>query len=441
MPGNTVKDWSGGSFSGPKVENQDYVVFTQSGDFADIERKGVLLIVCDGSESARCGAKASRSASLKVMEAYYGNTEPDHPRALKAAVHQAALMIHNEGKGDACKGMSTSIAAAVVFGEMVYVAWIGNTRVYVTHGGQIKHVNDAAPHYPEEPISETKFMLDPGDRVLICTDGVYDVLEDAQLQRALQRNRNPEQAVDALIKGALDAGTTDNVSVAVCNLDKQGTAPARAPLPIGRLAALVGLLVAAFAVVGMVAGGIPVPPAVAGIFGDSDAEATARARTIIGTATAYAIEIAPKTPTPTQTPTPTETPVPTATPINSPTPTVTETPLPTQTPTETPTSTPTPTRTRVPTRPPTRRPPATATEIPLPFPTFTPAPADTLHLQIQLCHHHRTVVAAAVGEVVIHHLLRRRHHHRHSSQQIDHRHRHRPRRRMEQTLSRTPQAT
>ena len=370
MPGNTVKDWSGGSFSGPRVENQDYVVFTQSGDFADIERKGVLLIVCDGSESAKCGAKASRSASLKVMEAYYGNTNADHQHALKAAVHQAALMVHNEGKGDACKGMSTSIAAAVVFGEMVYAAWIGDTRIYVTHGGQLKHLNNAAPHYPEEPISETKFMLDPGDRVLICTDGIYDVVDDGQLQRALQRNRNPEQAVDALIKGALDAGTTDNVSVAVCNLDKQGTTPARAPLPIGRIAAMVGLLVAAFAVVGMVAtGNIPQ------IWGDSDAEATARARAIIGTATAYAIEIAPKTATPTQTPTPTETPVPTETPINSPTPTATETPLPTVTPTETPTSTPTPTRTRVPTRPPTRRPPPTETPIPLPFPSFTPAPA------------------------------------------------------------------
>ena len=185
MPGNTVKDWSAGSFSGPRVENQDYVVFTQSGDFADIDRKGVLLIVCDGSESAKCGARASRIASLKVMEAYYGNTETDHQRALKSAVHQAALLVHNEGKGDACKGMSTSIAAAVVFGEMVYTAWIGDTRIYVTHSGQLRHLNSAAPQYAEEPISETKFLLDPGDRVLICTDGIYTVMDESQLLRAL----------------------------------------------------------------------------------------------------------------------------------------------------------------------------------------------------------------------------------------------------------------
>ena len=376
MSGNTVKDWSGGSFGGPRVENQDYVVFTQSGDFADIERKGVLLIVCDGSESAKCGAKASRSASLKVMEAYYSNPEPDHQHALKAAVHQAALLIYNEGKGDACKGMTTSIAAAVVFGEMVHAAWIGDTRIYVTNGGQLKHLNQAAPHLPAEPISETKFMLDPGDRVLICTDGVYGVLDDAHLLHTLNRNRSPEQAVDALIKNALDAGTTDNVSVAVCNLDKAGTTQAREPLPIGRIAALVGLLVAAVGVVGLVATGN-----VQRIFGESDAETAARAQSIIGTATTFAIENAPKTPTltltavPTETPLPSATPLPTETPVISPTPRPTETPLPTETPIPTETPLPTATRTRAPTRIPTRRPPVTATEIPLPFLSVTPAPA------------------------------------------------------------------
>ena len=93
MPASTVKDWSAGSFSGARHENQDYVVFTQSGDFADIDLKGVLLVVCDGSESQTCGPRASRIASLKVMDAYYRSKQSEHPDALLSAVSQAAMLV------------------------------------------------------------------------------------------------------------------------------------------------------------------------------------------------------------------------------------------------------------------------------------------------------------------------------------------------------------
>jgi protein phosphatase len=75
----------------------------------------------------------------------------------------------------------------------------------------------------------------PGDRLLVCSDGLSGVARPETIHRILSEERRPGDAVSRLVRAALAAGTTDNVTAVVGDVMPEGTAPSGPPLLVGAI--------------------------------------------------------------------------------------------------------------------------------------------------------------------------------------------------------------
>ena len=434
MP-TTPITWFADTNQGPRPENQDAVLVTPPADSARLNAKGVLLVLCDGVGGERGGQRASRLASQTAYNAFYADTS-DTPRALLSAVQQANQAVQNDAASDpSVKNMASTIVLVSVLDNHLYTAHVGDSRAYLLRGGVLSQITKdhnwvseqvsrglmteaeartstqrniitrslgaAANHTPD--VMQEPIVLQPGDRIMMCTDGIHGPVTDQQITSILNNNPSPQRAAGALIQAAIANNTTDNVSAIVLNY---GAAAAVAGAPIA--AKLLIPVVAAVAILALVVVGIiafsgggqapggntvtPSPTLTRGADQPAGADATAE---IVDT-----LEPGAPTPTlkpgqPTVTPdlrnSPTPTPVPTR-PTNTPTPIpATNTVAPTNTPQpQPPANTPRPaaTNTSAPPATATTAPPATATTAPPP-PTATneppppppPPPSGTLMLK------------------------------------------------------------
>ncbi len=378
-------DWSAGSYAGPRIENEDYVVFTQSSDTVDIANKGVLMVVCDGSSSPTCGAQAARLAAHRVMELYYDSRASVNPQiALAAAVRDAQRYLQEQKQGE-CADMRTALCAAAVFEDIAYIAQMGEIRAYILRQGKLDHLDSAlvdAENFSEKAnkrdaaslLIEARYMLEPSDRVLLCSDGIYNAINDERLKSILAQNRSPEKAVDGLIKAAIDSNLSDNASAAILNLYKSRYGKT-APVNGARASSLVqtiGFLGAASLAVSVIGALIFSPNSLAAMIGNSPSPTRNSGPGIVGTrvvAVSTLVRTAEETPIPTITVAP-ATPIPATATLdvgptveNTPTPTETHTPTPTATSTQTTTPTATSTQTATPT--------ATSTQTATPTATST----------------------------------------------------------------------
>ena len=412
-------DWSAGSYAGPRIENEDYVVFTQSSDTVDIANKGVLMVVCDGSSSPTCGAQAARLAAHRVMELYYDSHASVNPQiALAAAVRDAQRYLQEQKQGE-CADMRTALCAAAVFEDIAYIAQMGEIRAYILRQGKLDHLDSALVDTVNRSekankrdaaslLIEARYMLEPSDRVLLCSDGIYNAINDERLKSILVQNRSPEKAVDGLIKAAIDSNLLDNASVAILNLYKSRYGKT-APVNGARASSLiqtVGFLGAASLAVSVIGVLIFSPNSLAAMIGNSPSPTRNSGPGIVGTRVVAVstlvqnaeetpiptIEVAPATPSPAtatldvgptveNTPTETHTPTPTATSTQTATPTATSTqtatPTATSTQTATPTATSTQTATPTATSTQTATPTVTLPRIAAPTSTDTPIPSPT----------------------------------------------------------------
>ena len=387
-------DWSAGSYAGPRIENEDYVVFTQSSDAVDIANKGVLMVVCDGSSSPTCGAQAARLAAHRVMELYYDSHASVNPQiALAAAVRDAQRYLKEQKQGE-CADMRTALCAAAVFEDIAYIAQMGEIRAYILRQGKLDHLDSAlldTVNRSEKAnkrdaaslLIEARYMLEPSDRVLLCSDGIYNAINDERLKSILVQNRSPEKAVDGLIKAAIDSNLSDNASAAILNLYKSRYGQT-APVNGSRASSLVqtvGFLGAASLAVSVIGVLIFSPNSLAAMIGNSPSPTRNSGPGIVGTrvvAVSTLVRTAEETPIPTITVAP-ATPVPATATLdvgptveNTPTPTETHTPTPTATSTQTATPTATSTQTATPT--------ATSTQAETPTATSTQSATATVTL-------------------------------------------------------------
>jgi serine/threonine protein phosphatase PrpC len=162
---------------------------------------------------------------------------------LAAAVrrsHDAVLARTREGVTTA--GMGSTVVALLMQGREYEVAWVGDSRAYLFRCEltQITHdhsrVNEliaknliskeqahAHPHVLTQSLGISQEMelnlgsaagcLQPGEQILLCSDGLNDELSDGDIAPLMAANKSPRAQVDALIMGALRSGGADNVTV------------------------------------------------------------------------------------------------------------------------------------------------------------------------------------------------------------------------------------
>lgn len=212
-------------------------------DAVRVNENAGLLVVADGMGGRAAGEVASRIVA-DVMESAVVGQDEDMVAALVGA-NGAVLKAAQDGRG--APGMGSTCVACRPLDEGLEVAWVGDSRAYRMRHGELDRLShdhsyvqtlvDAgvitaadAEHHPERnilsicvgnagldrsEIGHAVHSLEPGDRILLCSDGLTTELSDSTIARVLQGATDDEMAVSTLIEMARSAGGHDNISVVV----------------------------------------------------------------------------------------------------------------------------------------------------------------------------------------------------------------------------------
>ncbi len=210
-----------------------------------------LFAVADGLGGHQAGEVASRIA----VETLFGEApRKADAKALGRAVRSAnAAVIEAAQSGRGRTGMGTTLTAAMVDGTRIVMAHVGDSRAYLLHLGTLNQITqdhsmvadmvragtltlDEARVHPSRSVitralgSDPNLLVDvfeigaaPGDRLLLCSDGLTSMVTDEEIERILGSSPTPQTAVALLIAAANDAGGQDNITAVVVDLD--GTTP------------------------------------------------------------------------------------------------------------------------------------------------------------------------------------------------------------------------
>lgn len=252
-----------------------------------LARKGELYVVADGMGGHQGGQRASQLAVQTVLDEYYKDSSSDVPQSLKRAVEVANRRVHDEAKTNpAYKGMGTTLVAAVLRGNDLFVANVGDSRLYLMRGPSIEQLTvdhsrvaqmvrsgtiteEEARTHPlrssitralgtdaDVEVDQFHHKIQAGDRILMCTDGLTNEVRMEELHSITSRHP-PRTAVSNLIALANERRGADNISAIVLDVGRTAGGPAAAPigpsqgLPLPALAAAAVLLVAVGVVVGV----------------------------------------------------------------------------------------------------------------------------------------------------------------------------------------------
>jgi len=183
--------------------------------------------------------------------------ETDATDDLKQAILLANRRIREMAASDRkLNGMGTTLVALLEDGDMVHVANVGDSRGYLLRQGELSQVTvdhslvqelvddgrlspEDAERHPQRSVITRALGIDPevefdlftyklqvGDRLLLCSDGLSDVVEPAQIRKVLLRVRSAQRAARELVTVANDQGGPDNITVIVVDAVDDTTAEA-----------------------------------------------------------------------------------------------------------------------------------------------------------------------------------------------------------------------
>ncbi len=203
-----------------------------------------LYIVADGMGGHNAGDYASRYAIETIVE-YIGNCDYENPiTVLKYAIKRAnERLLQDASTRQELRGMGTTVVVAVIAGYHLYVANIGDSRLYrisqqgisqitldhslveeLIRSGDINREN-VRSHPTKNIITKAvgvekdiypdffELDLDPEDKILLCSDGLSNMLEDDEIEDIINEENSLEDAVNRLIERANYYGGRDNIGI------------------------------------------------------------------------------------------------------------------------------------------------------------------------------------------------------------------------------------
>jgi PPM family protein phosphatase len=205
-----------------------------------------LLVVADGVSLAQAGEVASAMAVEVVLRAY--QEEPDTTDAgqrVYKAVQQANIEIYDKAVAvPELRGMSTTLTAVVLDGNLLTVVHVGDTRLYLLRDGTLTQLTkdhtvaaekaryglmskERARTHPDRSVltrsvgrelivsrDRASWPIQQRDVLLVCSDGLHGVLSDTELTHHLA-GRDAQAACRSLVDAANRRGTPDNLTAAV----------------------------------------------------------------------------------------------------------------------------------------------------------------------------------------------------------------------------------
>jgi protein phosphatase len=214
-----------------------------------------LVAVADGIGGHRAGEVASATA-IEALRAAVGSG-----RTLREAIEDANAAVFAKAQTDMnLRGMGTTMTAGtLVAGNTILLGHVGDSRAYLLRDGELQQVtvdhslveelvqegrltaDEAAVHPqrsiitrsigtdPEVSVDVYPVELVPGDRLVLCSDGLTDMVHPDAIAAIVRREDDPARAANALVDAANQAGGVDNITVvvvAVTDEDPVHTAPA-----------------------------------------------------------------------------------------------------------------------------------------------------------------------------------------------------------------------
>jgi PPM family protein phosphatase len=210
--------------------------------------KDGLFVVADGMGGHRGGDVASNLA----LETIESASSPEFTlQELVDEIKKANHAVLERGESDRdLRGMGTTITAVMVDDSKAHVAHVGDSRAYLLRDGTLQQLTedhtlvqrmvregrlseDEASRHPQRsvltralgvdeeiPVDELTLDVHPGDRVLVCTDGLTSMVDRNRIQKILEREKDPQIAADKLIDAANKAGGDDNITVIVLDFQE-----------------------------------------------------------------------------------------------------------------------------------------------------------------------------------------------------------------------------
>jgi serine/threonine protein phosphatase PrpC len=253
-----------------RPENEDYVDSFEPDQPDELKSSGCLYLVADGVGGEAQGQVASRYAVQKAMYEYYLHPEIEPAERLEFAFRKAAYDLFQYAAENMHARMATTMVAAVIRDGKLIVANVGDSRAYLISAGKVRQitkdhnrvgemVRDGLMSAEEGLHSRAKnqltrsvggepdvhvdifehIPLQPGDMVLLCTDGLTRYALAADIAR-LTQGTSLESIAQELVEFANQSGGADNVSVVLVRaLDPSEARPQ--PRTVGRLLSLMEL--------------------------------------------------------------------------------------------------------------------------------------------------------------------------------------------------------
>mgnify|MGYP002509907802 CR=1 FL=1 len=221
--------------------NQDFIYLSE----IPIGNLPNVFIVADGMGGHNAGEYASRCAVETVVEEISISFEKNPVKILGRAIDKANTYIRERAREDAAyNGMGTTMVIATCMGRYLEVANVGDSRLYVV-GDRIEQITQdhslveemvrmggidraSARNHPDKNIItraigardhiEADFFnleLQTGDLVLLCSDGLTNMMDDETIRRILRSGGSLEDRVEKLVETANQNGGKDNISVIV----------------------------------------------------------------------------------------------------------------------------------------------------------------------------------------------------------------------------------
>lgn len=228
--------------------NEDAVLVTQLAEHEAGAGPGFLLAVADGMGGHQRGEVASQIAIELLNDLFARDRPEDIAGALKQAYRRANEAIFQQAALVPDAGpMGTTLVSAVITGKYVTIANVGDSRAYLVRANQLTQITqdhslvaeqiaqgqlteDAARRSPQRNIitqslgiTETldrrmpsiyELVLLPEDRLLLCSDGFFDVLQQEDYVSTVVAG-DPQGSASRLVALATERGTTDNVSAVI----------------------------------------------------------------------------------------------------------------------------------------------------------------------------------------------------------------------------------
>jgi PPM family protein phosphatase len=213
-----------------------------------------LFLVCDGMGGAPAGEVASKIAAETILKELSSDEAASHtncaehylPRTnrLAEAVRRSNHVVYRHAQEDRARaGMGTTMVGAWMKDDIASVAHVGDSRAYLWHSGELvsltrdhslveAHISagilsrEQSRRSPQQNIllrvlgreqdvevELNEVPMQPGDFLLLCSDGLTHAVEESVMSRAIVELRHPQHICDFLIRAANSNGGADNITV------------------------------------------------------------------------------------------------------------------------------------------------------------------------------------------------------------------------------------